>query len=223
MPTLLACAVLNCFAGSGYWPYTDDEDVRHTGENMQGHTTLNAHVDPKNHYTELKPIFSQWNTLTTSWHTSAAVRTHTLTTQNTLHLWLCLGFRPLIACSSSVAVLLYLCSRFLHSCLDDARCQGKLWRTCFCYDSVSFFSAFAYMCDNVCLFLGVPWCAPVKVKHGHVSCQTPRGERYKNVLGTRCKIRCKTGYEMHGSSEILCMASKQWSGNYACRGQHLLN
>jgi len=48
MPTLLACAVLNCFAGSGYWPYTDDEDVRHTGENMQAHTTLNPHVDPKN-------------------------------------------------------------------------------------------------------------------------------------------------------------------------------
>lgn len=66
--------------------------------------------------------------------------------------------------------------------------------------------------------LGVPWCAPVKVKHGHISCQTPRGERYKNVLGARCKIRCKTGYEMYGSSEILCMASKQWSGNYACRG-----
>uniref|UniRef100_A0A671PK74 Sushi repeat-containing protein SRPX-like n=1 Tax=Sinocyclocheilus anshuiensis TaxID=1608454 RepID=A0A671PK74_9TELE len=65
--------------------------------------------------------------------------------------------------------------------------------------------------------VSVPWCAPVKVKHGHVSCQTPRGERNKNVLGTRCKIRCKTGYEMHGDSEILCMASKQWSGNYACR------
>lgn len=34
----LAFAVLNCFAGSGYWPYTDDEDVRYTGEHTQGHT-----------------------------------------------------------------------------------------------------------------------------------------------------------------------------------------
>ncbi|KAK2904956.1 hypothetical protein Q8A67_006755 [Cirrhinus molitorella] len=74
-----------------------------------------------------------------------------------------------------------------------------------------------YTDDEDVRYTGVPWCAPVKVKHGHISCQTPRGERYKNVLGTRCKVRCKTGYEMHGSSEILCMASKQWSGNYACR------
>ncbi|RXN28988.1 sushi repeat-containing SRPX-like isoform X1 [Labeo rohita] len=76
---------------------------------------------------------------------------------------------------------------------------------------------FFHACLDDASFQGVPWCAPVKVKHGHVSCQSPRAERYSNVLGTRCKIRCKTGYEMHGSSEILCMASKQWSGNYACR------
>lgn len=72
--------------------------------------------------------------------------------------------------------------------------------------------------DYVC-YVGVPWCAPVKVKQGHVRCQTPRGEHYKNVLGSRCKIHCERGYELHGSSEILCMASKQWSGKYTCRGQ----
>lgn len=64
---------------------------------------------------------------------------------------------------------------------------------------------------------GSPWCAPIKVKHGHVSCQTPRGEHHKNVMGTRCKIRCKQGYEAQ-SSEVVCMASKHWSSNYACRG-----
>ncbi|XP_041927009.1 sushi repeat-containing protein SRPX isoform X1 [Alosa sapidissima] len=66
-------------------------------------------------------------------------------------------------------------------------------------------------------YAGTPWCAPVKVKHGQVSCQAPRGERHNNVLGTRCKIRCNRGYEMHGHHEILCHANKQWSGNYACR------
>ncbi|XP_026073782.1 sushi repeat-containing protein SRPX-like isoform X1 [Carassius auratus] len=84
----------------------------------------------------------------------------------------------------------------------------------FAYDGSGYWP---YTDDEDVRYTGAPWCAPVKVKHGHVSCQTPRGERNKNVLGTRCKIRCKTGYEMHGSSEILCMASKQWSGNYACR------
>ncbi|XP_015219645.1 sushi repeat-containing protein SRPX isoform X2 [Lepisosteus oculatus] len=64
---------------------------------------------------------------------------------------------------------------------------------------------------------GTPWCAPVKVKNGHVSCQTPRGEYYKNVMGTRCKIGCKKGYEVVGHPEIICMANKRWSGNYACR------
>ncbi|KAG9339479.1 hypothetical protein JZ751_023618 [Albula glossodonta] len=66
-------------------------------------------------------------------------------------------------------------------------------------------------------YRGVPWCAPIKVKHGQVSCRTPRGEYYKNVMGTRCKIHCKKGYEMQGSPEVVCMATKQWSGNYACR------
>ncbi|XP_068602285.1 sushi repeat-containing protein SRPX [Brachionichthys hirsutus] len=63
---------------------------------------------------------------------------------------------------------------------------------------------------------GTPWCAPIKVKHGDVSCRTPRGEHYKNVMGTRCKIRCKQGYEAV-SSEVVCMASRHWSSNYACR------
>lgn len=74
-----------------------------------------------------------------------------------------------------------------------------------------------YLNDMSCV--GVPWCAPVKAKHGHVRCQTPRGEHYKNVLGSRCKIHCERGYELHGSNEILCMANKQWSGKYTCRGQ----
>lgn len=67
--------------------------------------------------------------------------------------------------------------------------------------------------------VGTPWCAPIKVKHGAVSCRTPRGEHYKNVMGTRCKIRCKQGYETE-SSEVVCMASKHWSSNYACRGEN---
>uniref|UniRef100_A0A3Q3E328 Sushi-repeat containing protein X-linked n=1 Tax=Labrus bergylta TaxID=56723 RepID=A0A3Q3E328_9LABR len=61
-----------------------------------------------------------------------------------------------------------------------------------------------------------PWCAPIKLKHGDVSCRTPRGEHYRNVMGTRCKIRCKQGYESQ-SSEVVCMATKHWSSNYACR------
>lgn len=75
---------------------------------------------------------------------------------------------------------------------------------------------------NVAIFppiVGTPWCAPIKVKHGAVSCRTPRGEHYKNVMGTRCKIRCKQGYESE-SSEVVCMASKHWSSNYACRGEN---
>uniref|UniRef100_A0A3Q2TBP6 Sushi-repeat containing protein X-linked n=1 Tax=Fundulus heteroclitus TaxID=8078 RepID=A0A3Q2TBP6_FUNHE len=63
---------------------------------------------------------------------------------------------------------------------------------------------------------GTPWCAPIKLKHGDVSCRAPRGEHYRNVMGTRCKIRCKRGYESQ-NSEVVCMASKHWSSNYACR------
>ncbi|XP_057707828.1 sushi repeat-containing protein SRPX [Corythoichthys intestinalis] len=65
-------------------------------------------------------------------------------------------------------------------------------------------------------FQGSAWCAPVKVKHGDVSCQPPRGQQSKSAMGARCKIRCKQGYESQ-SSEVVCMASKHWSSNYACR------
>uniref|UniRef100_A0A674PAJ5 Sushi-repeat containing protein X-linked n=1 Tax=Takifugu rubripes TaxID=31033 RepID=A0A674PAJ5_TAKRU len=62
-----------------------------------------------------------------------------------------------------------------------------------------------------------PWCAPIKyVKHGSVSCSAPTGQQHKNVMGTRCKIRCKQGYETQ-SSEVVCMASRRWSSNYACQ------
>uniref|UniRef100_A0A672H3E4 Sushi repeat containing protein X-linked n=1 Tax=Salarias fasciatus TaxID=181472 RepID=A0A672H3E4_SALFA len=43
-----------------------------------------------------------------------------------------------------------------------------------------------------------------------------RGSTFRNVMGTRCKIRCKQGYEVQ-SPEVVCMASKHWSSNYACR------
>ncbi|KAK1903296.1 Sushi-repeat-containing protein SRPX, partial [Dissostichus eleginoides] len=65
-------------------------------------------------------------------------------------------------------------------------------------------------------YKGTPWCAPIKLKHGDVSCRAPRGEHYRNVMGTRCKIRCKQGYESQ-NSEVVCMANKHWSSNYACR------
>ncbi|XP_076015259.1 sushi repeat-containing protein SRPX isoform X2 [Genypterus blacodes] len=63
---------------------------------------------------------------------------------------------------------------------------------------------------------GTPWCAPIKLKHGDVSCRSPGGDHYKNIMGTRCKIRCKRGYESR-NLEVVCMASKHWSSNYACR------
>ncbi|XP_015219646.1 sushi repeat-containing protein SRPX isoform X3 [Lepisosteus oculatus] len=86
------------------------------------------------------------------------------------------------------------------------------------YDDGSGYSAFEDDEDSYARrYKGTPWCAPVKVKNGHVSCQTPRGEYYKNVMGTRCKIGCKKGYEVVGHPEIICMANKRWSGNYACR------
>ncbi|KAK7882462.1 hypothetical protein WMY93_028636 [Mugilogobius chulae] len=64
-------------------------------------------------------------------------------------------------------------------------------------------------------YKGTPWCAPIKAKHADVRCRTPRGEHYKNVMGTRCKIHCKRGYEVM-SPEVVCMANKHWSANYAC-------
>ncbi|XP_041127576.1 sushi repeat-containing protein SRPX-like isoform X1 [Polyodon spathula] len=62
-----------------------------------------------------------------------------------------------------------------------------------------------------------PWCAPIKVKNGQARCRTPRGEYYKNVMGTRCNIHCNKGYEIQGHPEVHCLSSKRWSGNYACR------
>ncbi|XP_030199334.1 sushi repeat-containing protein SRPX isoform X2 [Gadus morhua] len=62
---------------------------------------------------------------------------------------------------------------------------------------------------------GTPWCAPIKVKNGDVSCRTPRGEQLMNVMGTRCKIRCKRGYETQ-NPEVVCMATKHWSSSYSC-------
>ena len=64
---------------------------------------------------------------------------------------------------------------------------------------------------------GTPWCAPIKVKHGDVNCRTPRGEQLMNVMGTRCKIRCKRGYETE-NPEVVCMATKHWSSSYSCHG-----
>ncbi|XP_062862041.1 sushi repeat-containing protein SRPX isoform X1 [Trichomycterus rosablanca] len=85
---------------------------------------------------------------------------------------------------------------------------------CVAYDGSGYWP---YTDDEDVRHTGVPWCAPAKVKHGHVRCQTPRGERYKNVLGSRCKIHCERGYELEGSNEIVCMVTKQWSGKYTCR------
>ncbi|XP_077583547.1 sushi repeat-containing protein SRPX isoform X2 [Stigmatopora nigra] len=63
---------------------------------------------------------------------------------------------------------------------------------------------------------GSAWCAPAKVKHGDVSCRPPRGHTSRSAMGARCKIRCRPGYESP-SVEVVCMATKHWSSNYACR------
>ncbi|NWX87850.1 SRPX protein, partial [Nothoprocta ornata] len=62
-----------------------------------------------------------------------------------------------------------------------------------------------------------PWCSPIKVKHGYANCRTPQGEYYKNVLGTRCDIRCQKGYELHGPQQLICQSSKRWSGKVLCK------
>lgn len=95
-------------------------------------------------------------------------------------------------------------------CLQDAFFAYYLlqkWRISFSVDLV------------LSLLTEDPWCAPIKVKNGQARCRTPRGEYYKNVMGTRCNIHCNKGYEMQGHPEVLCMSSKRWSGNYACRGE----
>lgn len=65
--------------------------------------------------------------------------------------------------------------------------------------------------------LETPWCSPIKVKHGYANCRTPQGEYYKNVLGTRCDIRCQKGYELHGPQQLICQSSKRWSGKVLCK------
>uniref|UniRef100_A0A674HX86 Sushi repeat containing protein X-linked n=1 Tax=Terrapene triunguis TaxID=2587831 RepID=A0A674HX86_9SAUR len=62
-----------------------------------------------------------------------------------------------------------------------------------------------------------PWCSPIKVKHGNANCRTPQGEYYKNVLGTRCDIRCQKGYELHGPQQLICQSNKRWSGKVLCK------
>ncbi|EMP31636.1 Sushi repeat-containing protein SRPX, partial [Chelonia mydas] len=62
-----------------------------------------------------------------------------------------------------------------------------------------------------------PWCSPMKVKHGNAYCRTPQGEYYKNVLGTRCDIRCQKGYELNGPQQLICQSNKRWSGKVLCK------
>ncbi|XP_068919579.1 sushi repeat-containing protein SRPX isoform X2 [Petaurus breviceps papuanus] len=62
-----------------------------------------------------------------------------------------------------------------------------------------------------------PWCSPIKVKYGDVYCRAPHGGYYKNVLGTRCDIRCRKGYELHGSSQLTCQPNKRWSDKVLCK------
>ncbi|XP_066476973.1 sushi repeat-containing protein SRPX isoform X3 [Tiliqua scincoides] len=62
-----------------------------------------------------------------------------------------------------------------------------------------------------------PWCSPIKVKYGYASCRSPHGGYYKNVLGTKCDIRCQKGYELHGPQELICQSNKRWSGKAMCK------
>lgn len=92
-----------------------------------------------------------------------------------------------------------------------------------------------YLCLKFCIFLiamcgafsfsvpETPWCSPIKVKHGYANCRTPQGEYYKNVLGTRCDIRCQKGYELHGPHQLICQSSKRWSGKVLCKRKWLQN
>ncbi|XP_043928354.1 sushi repeat-containing protein SRPX isoform X2 [Protopterus annectens] len=74
--------------------------------------------------------------------------------------------------------------------------------------------------SHVCFTQGyeeTPWCSPISVKNGQVSCHTPRGEYMKNVLGSTCDIRCQKGYELDGAQQVVCMTSKRWSGSFYCK------
>ncbi|XP_036126909.1 sushi repeat-containing protein SRPX isoform X3 [Molossus molossus] len=62
-----------------------------------------------------------------------------------------------------------------------------------------------------------PWCSPIKVKYGDVYCRAPQGGYHKTVLGTRCDIRCRKGYELHGSSQLICQSNKRWSDKVICK------
>uniref|UniRef100_A0A2K5CM64 Sushi repeat containing protein X-linked n=1 Tax=Aotus nancymaae TaxID=37293 RepID=A0A2K5CM64_AOTNA len=62
-----------------------------------------------------------------------------------------------------------------------------------------------------------PWCSPIKVKYGDVYCRAPQGGYYTTALGTRCDIRCQKGYELHGSSLLICQSNKRWSDKVICK------
>uniref|UniRef100_A0A673VGP4 Sushi repeat containing protein X-linked n=1 Tax=Suricata suricatta TaxID=37032 RepID=A0A673VGP4_SURSU len=62
-----------------------------------------------------------------------------------------------------------------------------------------------------------PWCSPIKVKYGDVYCRAPQGGYYKTALGTRCDIRCRKGYELHGSSQLVCQSNRRWSDKVICK------
>ncbi|KAH0508792.1 Sushi repeat-containing protein SRPX [Microtus ochrogaster] len=66
-------------------------------------------------------------------------------------------------------------------------------------------------------FPDTPWCSPIKVKYGDVYCRAPPGGYYKTALGTRCDIRCRKGYELHGSSQLICQSNKRWSDKVICK------
>ncbi|XP_063559370.1 sushi repeat-containing protein SRPX isoform X4 [Gorilla gorilla gorilla] len=66
-------------------------------------------------------------------------------------------------------------------------------------------------------FPDTPWCSPIKVKYGDVYCRAPQGGYYKTALGTRCDIRCQKGYELHGSSLLICQSNKRWSDKVICK------
>ncbi|XP_050996952.1 sushi repeat-containing protein SRPX isoform X1 [Acomys russatus] len=67
------------------------------------------------------------------------------------------------------------------------------------------------------LYKDTPWCSPIKVKYGDVYCRAPPGGYYKTSLGTRCDVRCRKGYELHGSSQIICQSNKRWSDKVICK------
>ncbi|OBS65624.1 hypothetical protein A6R68_05843, partial [Neotoma lepida] len=67
------------------------------------------------------------------------------------------------------------------------------------------------------LYKDTPWCSPIKVKYGDVYCRAPPGGYYKTALGTRCDIRCRKGYELHGSSQLICQSNKRWSDKVICK------